>query len=263
MSSSARPQPPSVSSNHTEIEEPPHHIDTLGIVVCGESGSGKSSLINLIAGTNVAKTSPDAVGCTTGTNVYDSDKLTSRQAGTLKVKLIDTAGLDEGMEGTVSDKEARKTLKTLLRTQTEQGNVHLIMYCVRGGKKIQTLRRNYELIRSQVKSKVPIVLVVTCLEFYRPEMEDWWKVNEKTISDLRMIFAGHACITTMETEELMFVERRNQSYDAVCNLIKQCCPSNNTAVHTGSLQDTIRGVPMAQRDSGGWYRRVLATICLA
>ncbi|KAG1872843.1 P-loop containing nucleoside triphosphate hydrolase protein [Suillus tomentosus] len=261
MSSSARPQPP--SSNHAEIEEPPHHTNTLGIVVCGESGSGKSSLVNLIAGTNIAKTSPDAVGCTTGTNVYDSDKLTSRQAETLKVKLIDTAGLDEGTEGTVSDKEARKFLKKLLRTLTEQGNVHLIMYCVRGEKKIQTLRHNYELIHSQVKSKVPIVLVVTRLEDYLPEMENWWKVNEKTISDLGMIFAGHACITTMEKEELMFVERRDQSYDAVCNLIKQCCPSNNTAVHTGSLQGTIHGVSRAQRDSGGWYRRVLATICLA
>ncbi|KAG1890744.1 P-loop containing nucleoside triphosphate hydrolase protein [Suillus fuscotomentosus] len=250
MSSSARPQPP--RSNHTGIEEPLHHIDTLGIVVCGESGSGKSSLVNLIAGTNIAKTSPDAVGCTTGTNVYDSDKLTSRQAGTLKVKLIDTAGLDEGTQGMVSDEEARKVLKELLRTLTKQGNVHLIMYRVRGGKNIRTLRRNYELIRSQVKSKVPIVLVVTCLEIYRPEMEDWWKVNEKTILGLGMIFSGHACITTMEREELMFVERRNQSYDAVWNLIREQC-----------RQGTIHEVQMTQRDSGGWYRRVLATICLA
>ncbi|KAG1784406.1 uncharacterized protein HD556DRAFT_1251383, partial [Suillus plorans] len=189
------------------------------------------SLVNLIAGTNIEKTSPDAVGCTTGTNVYGLGNLINRHQ-TLKVKLIDTAGLDEGTEGTVSDKEARNILKKLLRTLTEQGNVHLIMYCVRGGKNIQILRRNYELICSQIKSKVPIVLVVTCLEFYRPEMEDWWKVNEKTISDLGMIFAGHACITTVEMTEPMFVERRNRSYDAVCNLIKQC--------HQG----TIHGVPM-------------------
>ncbi|KAG2092790.1 uncharacterized protein F5147DRAFT_721777 [Suillus discolor] len=233
MSSPAHTQPP--SSNHTEIEEPPHHIvDTLGIVICGESGSGKSSLVNLIAGTNIAKTSPDAVGCTTGTNVYDSDNLINSQYETLKVKLIDTAGLDEGTEGTVSDKEARNILKKLLRTLTEQGNAQLIIY--------RTLRRNYELIRSQVKSKVPIVLVVTCLEVYRPEMEDWWKVNENTISDLGMIFAGHAFITTVETTEPMFVERRSQSYDAVWNLIEQYRPSNNTTVHTGLLQGTIHGV---------------------
>lgn len=66
-------------------------------------------------------TSPDAVGCTIGTNVYDLDNLMNRHQ-TLKVKLIDTAGRSSsplfvtiaelncrsglGTKGTVSDKEA-------------------------------------------------------------------------------------------------------------------------------------------------------------
>ncbi|KAG1893520.1 uncharacterized protein F5891DRAFT_1196276 [Suillus fuscotomentosus] len=162
---------------------------------------------------------------------------------TLKVKLVDTAGLDEGPRGTVPDKEARRILKKLLRTLMQQGNIHLVMYCVRAEREIRTLRRNYELIRSQVKRKVPIVLVVTCLESYQPNMEDWWKVNKRTISNFGMTFADHACITTAIMTGPMFKERRTQSYDAVCKLIEHCRPSNNTGVRTGSLSGSFNGVP--------------------
>jgi hypothetical protein len=41
------------------------------VVVCGETGAGKSSLINLIAGRVVAETSPDAPPCTTIHPSYD------------------------------------------------------------------------------------------------------------------------------------------------------------------------------------------------
>lgn len=133
-------------------------------------------------------------------------------------------------------------LKILLRSLTEQGDIHLVVYCVWGERAIRTLRRNYDLIRSQVKRKVPIVLIVTCLESYKPEMEDWWRANERSISNLGMTFSGHACITTATMTGPMFTERRAQSYDAVCKLIEQCSPLNNTGVHAESL-GTIPGVP--------------------
>jgi hypothetical protein len=103
------------------------------------------------------------------------------------------------------------------------------MYCVRGTKDARALQRNYKLMHSKVKGKVPIVLVVTALEDREPEMEDWWRKNEMSISDLGMNFAGHACITAVsinqdDTDELG--RRREQSYDAVCNLVEQCCPQN-------------------------------------
>ncbi|KAG1723932.1 P-loop containing nucleoside triphosphate hydrolase protein [Suillus lakei] len=187
------------------------------IVIFGEAGAGKSSLINLIAETTIAVTSPDTGGCTTGINTHEI-LIPKNQNETLKVKLVDTPGLDEGPRGTVPDKEARSILKELIRTLIKQDDIHLIVYCVRAERVIRTLRRNYDLIHSQVKKKVPIVLVVTCLESYEPEMEEWWRVNERTISNVGMKFAGHACVTT----ESKVMERRNQSYDAVCKLIEQC-----------------------------------------
>ncbi|KAG2091857.1 P-loop containing nucleoside triphosphate hydrolase protein [Suillus discolor] len=227
MSSPARAQPSSSS------------ISSQCVVICGEAGSGKSSLVNLIAGRNIAVTSCDAGGCTAETNMYDDLMIRNE---TLKVKLVDTAGLDEGPRGTVPDTEARRMLKKLLRTLTKQGDIHLIMYCVRGEREIRTLRRNYELIRSQVKRKVPIVLVVTCLESYQPEMEDWWRVNEPTISHHGMTFAGHACITTATMTGPMCVQRRTHSYDAVCKLIEQCRPSSDAGVHTGLSPGTIHPI---------------------
>ncbi|KAG1844466.1 P-loop containing nucleoside triphosphate hydrolase protein [Suillus subluteus] len=224
--SSSVPFQSPANSNCTAVGEPPHRTDTCNVVIFGDSGAGKSSLVNLIAGTNTAVTSEDAEGCTTRTNVYEI----LIQNETLKVKLFDTAGLDEGPQGTVPDEEARRILKKLVHSLMEQGDIHLIIYCVRGHKVIRALRRNYEFIRSQVKRKVPIVLVATSLESYKEDMEEWWRLNENTISELGMTFAGHACVTTgMITQSNVTERGRKQSYDAVCKLIEQCRLSNESA----------------------------------
>ncbi|KAG2030669.1 P-loop containing nucleoside triphosphate hydrolase protein [Suillus americanus] len=249
-SSFSVPSQSSANFNYTAVGEPPHRTDTCNVVIFGESGAGKSSLVNLIAGTNTAVTSSDTGGCTTGANPHDI----LIQNETLKVRLFDTAGLDEGPRGTVPDKEARRILKNLVRTLMEQGNIHLIIYCVRGERVIRTLRRNYEFIHSQVKSKVPIVLVATSLESYEPDMEEWWRLNEKTISELGMAFAGHACITTGTITQSKVTEHgRNQSYNAVCKLIEQCRLSNETMIHTGPSQGTTHNIPaksIASRNKG-------------
>ncbi|KIK42915.1 hypothetical protein CY34DRAFT_38468, partial [Suillus luteus UH-Slu-Lm8-n1] len=165
------------------------------IVIFGETGAGKSSLVNLITGKPSAQTSSDTLGCTTKTTVYEHDIVVQNK--TLKVKLFDTAGLDEGSEGAVPNKEAQKVLKKLLQTLMEQDGIHLLVYCVQGTRERSALRRNYQSLYSKVKEKVPIVLVVTRLENQVPDMEQWWRANEQSISDLNMTFAGHACITTL------------------------------------------------------------------
>jgi predicted GTPase len=126
----------------------------------------------------------------------------------------------------------------------KQGNLHLIIYCVRGERMIWTLHRNYEFIHSQVKMKVPIVLVVTSLESYEPDMEGWWRLNENTISKHGMTFAGHACVTTgMITQSKVTKRGREQSYHTVCKLIEQYRPLNETVIHAGPSRGATHNVP--------------------
>ncbi|KAG2030673.1 P-loop containing nucleoside triphosphate hydrolase protein [Suillus americanus] len=214
--SSSVPSQSPANPNYTR--EPLNRTGTCNVVIFGESGAGKSSLVNLITKKDVAVTSYETKGCTAAVNGHEI----WIQNETLKVKLFDTPGLDEDPRGTVPDKEARRILKKLVQSLMKQGDIHLIIYCVRGARAIQTLRKNYKFVRSQVKSKVPIVLVITSLESYEPDMEEWWRLNENTISRLGMTFAGHACVTTgMTTQSNVTKSGRNQSYDAVCRLIEQ------------------------------------------
>ncbi|KAG1859571.1 hypothetical protein DFJ58DRAFT_780211 [Suillus subalutaceus] len=205
-----------------------------------QAGAGKSSLVNLIAREHKARISSDTMGCTTETNIYETEISIPLK---LKVKLFDTAGLDEGPGGAVPNMQARKVLKKLIQTLMMQGGIHLIMYCVRGERVTRTLRRNYDLIRSQVKMRVPIVLVVTGLEYHEPDMEVWWRKNERIISNLGMTFAGHACVTAAMSHKNAspkLQERRDESYLTVCNLIEQCRLSNERGIHGVNRRDTIK-----------------------
>ncbi|KAG2048940.1 hypothetical protein BDR06DRAFT_919804 [Suillus hirtellus] len=213
------------------LKEASRRKDTCNVVIFGQTGAGKSSLVNLITKTQDVPTSSDAKGCTRQTTVYEHDVVTQNK--TIKVQLFDTAGLDEDSEGTVPDKKAQKDLKKLLRTLKAKGGTHLLIYCAQGIKNVSALHHNYRLIDSEVKRGVPVVLVVTGLE--HREAEEWWRNNETSISDLGMNFSGHACITALiinEDDPAEVRQRREQSYRAVCYLIEQCCLQNGTEVHS-------------------------------
>ncbi|KAG1742211.1 P-loop containing nucleoside triphosphate hydrolase protein [Suillus lakei] len=191
------------------------------VVLLGESGVGKSSLINLIMGRDVAETSPDALSCTTTHASYDVT--ISGQC----FRLWDTAGLNEGSEGRVPAAAAAKRLTLFLGSLNKGDGAHLLMYCVRGARATKALRTNYQTFSSAVgDSKVPIVIVATCLEDWRPVMTEWWNQNKDQLATYGMYFSGYACVTTLldglaESQDLR--QRRAQSYEDVCNLILDHC----------------------------------------
>ncbi|OJA17865.1 hypothetical protein AZE42_05901, partial [Rhizopogon vesiculosus] len=120
---SARTMPPSRPNKDSGHDSDSTASPPVNIIVFGESGVGKSSIINMLMGEPVAAVSNQAVGCT-----YESTKFRATIADK-EVMLYDTAGLNEAEAGTVSPEQAIENLRSLV---TELKTVNLLVYCIRG-----------------------------------------------------------------------------------------------------------------------------------
>lgn len=165
------------------------------IVIFGETGSGKSSVINAIAGKQLAKTSDDATGCTPCYKRYPVSFSGQRFV------LFDTAGFGEGPAGRVPDPQAKRQLKSLLRqlmsSRSPSDGIDLLVYCMSSKTTaLPAVVRAYDTFYARVcRKKVPIVIVITGLE-NEPSMESWWDRNKDKFKSMH--FAGHACVTVLQ-----------------------------------------------------------------
>jgi len=192
------------------------------VVIFGETGAGKSSVINAIAQYKCAETSGEATGCTRrhkGHNVEISGE---------NFVIFDTPGLNGGEEGEV---KAAKDLKGLLHTLKSTGSdgIGLLVYCVRGARGCRALFGSYNYVYSEIcQKKVPIVLVATGLEDYGPTtgMESWWENNRARFHDRRMYFKDQACVTTIPEEPHtsdILAQRIRGSCESLRSLILNNC----------------------------------------
>ncbi|KAH7916525.1 P-loop containing nucleoside triphosphate hydrolase protein [Hygrophoropsis aurantiaca] len=191
------------------------------VIVFGEGGVGKSSLINMIADPLSSKPqmSSNAVGCTF---IHEAYSLTVHDQTFF---LWDTPGLDEGSFGTVPAAKAKEELQILLRQLASTSGIDLVMYCIRGTRVRKALLQNYKFLCSVINRKVvPVVLVVTGLENCEGEMDDWWTQNESELKRCGMQFDGHACVTTLDAcvaKHPIIQNRREESYNNLRDLILQ------------------------------------------
>ena len=158
----------------------------INIIVFGESGVGKSSVINMLMGEPVAAVSNQAVGCT-----YEINEFRATIAGQ-EVILHDTPGLNEAEAGTVPPEQAVHNLRSLAK---KLGTVSLLMYCIRGIRFRKIVAINYNIFHDTIRGsdrEVPVLLVITGLE-NEENMENWWKTNQADFVGMK--FCGHACIT--------------------------------------------------------------------
>ncbi|KDQ59854.1 hypothetical protein JAAARDRAFT_192310 [Jaapia argillacea MUCL 33604] len=188
------------------------------IIFFGDSGCGKSSVINMLADAPIASTSSGATGCT-----FDSQKSTICVSGrTLNV--FDTAGLHEGQAGSVSSSDAIKNLKKLARDM--ENGINLLVYVIRGPRITRWTFENYHTFyETFCQKKVPIVAVVTGLENEFP-LDGWWAENDHLFRAYGMDFSGHACVTAIRGKcdrrgRYAFEKQFSQSREEVTKLVLQ------------------------------------------
>ncbi|KIM72514.1 hypothetical protein PILCRDRAFT_81792, partial [Piloderma croceum F 1598] len=136
------------------------------IIIFSMTGIGKSSVVNTLAGAQIADTSSDLVGCTFESACYEL-KIRGKP-----FKVHNTVRLGEGIKGTVPASQAIESLFHLLHKL--EGGINLLVYIMRGPCLVDTARKNYHMFYEIFcDKKVPIVVVVRGLE----EEEDrqvWW-----------------------------------------------------------------------------------------
>ncbi|KAG9316421.1 P-loop containing nucleoside triphosphate hydrolase protein [Chiua virens] len=187
----------------------PSSDEALNIVLFGETGVGKSSVINLLAGEVVAKVSPDIKDRT-----LQSTKYTLPLEGGAQVRIWDTVGLEEPTMGVSGYLSAIEKAHSLIRELGDAGGVDLLLFCMRGCRITATTQGNYRLFHEVLCNReVPIALVVTHLE-RETKMEDWWVRNEGYIRTYGIHSVGHACITGVEEDD-----KYEQSRDTLRDLL--------------------------------------------
>ena len=150
-------------SPHRSVRSKP-----VDIVLLGEIGVGKSSLINLIAKDNVAGVSSDTIGCT-----RTASKYTFEERGRI-FHLYDTPGLVDPQMGDKPFFDPIDNIQQLIHSLGNGNGPDLVLLCINNSKPTTSFRRNYRIFHEFIcSSKVPFALAVTKLEGSHGA-EEWW-----------------------------------------------------------------------------------------
>jgi len=149
------------------------------VVVFGSSGQGKTSILNLLCGLDLA-TSDAAIGCT-----FDSTEIAFEE-----FNFIDTAGLNETDSGTVTAEASLLKLVKLLKSL--QNGVALLVFVKRQGKLLAHDKANYDMfVNEMTKGAIPILCLITgCEEDAGVDMQRWPTANEAHFNAAGMEFAS-------------------------------------------------------------------------
>ncbi|KAH7888363.1 P-loop containing nucleoside triphosphate hydrolase protein [Phlebopus sp. FC_14] len=162
----------------------------VNIVVFGEIGSGKSSLVNLIVGSNVAETSSDAGSCTLDARYYDA--IVQNRS----FRIYDTVGLNEPEFLAHPDSLVSAINKgyRLVKSLADEGGISLLLFCVRRGRITTNMQNNYKIFQDFFcQKKVPVALVVTHCD--GDGADEWWEMNHEDFAYFGIHAVAHACIT--------------------------------------------------------------------
>ena len=184
------------------------------VILFGETGVGKSSVINLMAGAEVASTSTNLEGCT-----LEATEYSFTLPGGPSLRIYDTVGLNEPEMGVNTFFGAIEKAHKLITSLHNAGGIDLLIFCIRGNRITGTMQRNYRLFSEFLcEGKVPLAFVVTHLE-YEEVMENWWQRNEKTFGEYGIQSVAHACITAAPARVATLATKRAESLSALQKML--------------------------------------------
>ncbi|KAH7888369.1 P-loop containing nucleoside triphosphate hydrolase protein [Phlebopus sp. FC_14] len=207
---------------------------TYNVVVFGETGVGKSSIVNLITGHDVAQVSSDAVGCTKDVADY------AVELDSALFHIWDTPGLESAQTTTSEEHQTTtlaKTYSRIWKLQSENGGIDLLVYCITGRRDISvnlpsTIQSHYRLFYELLGgTKVPVVLVVTEVE---RGVQEWWKENRKRLERLDVKVSGHVCVRDADSKAVM-----SAMAEALRDLIKANCTPPPARQQYGFVRDNL------------------------
>ncbi|KDQ52978.1 hypothetical protein JAAARDRAFT_39690 [Jaapia argillacea MUCL 33604] len=193
-----------------ESESDPPGILTRNVIVFGESGVGKSSVINLVAGLQVANTAE--TGCTfrSQKHVVPTPHMT--------LNLFDTVGLNRDSEWTTQSIDAIKDLYLLVHNL--EGGLNLLVHVVKASGITALIAHHYRMVfKGFCQRHVPIVLVITGLE-HESDPDRWWRKHRHEFNDWGMVYSGQACVTAT-TDHSKHQRMYSKSRPKVVDLITQ------------------------------------------
>lgn len=201
-------QPQGLASSNATVPQPltPLPLNPLNVLLFGETGVDKSSIINLIVGQNITDEEQDAR--------YFMLKHVS------KVTLRGRRFEFWDVSSTASMGLFRRSiygwrLRWSYRKLHKDGGAPLLLYCMRGPS-APTASRDYQDFTDIIgsTSRVSIVAVVNGLESLT-NMDDWWTTHEGDLDHLGMHFSNHACISSLPDNS-----STSRSRETIRNLIK-------------------------------------------
>jgi hypothetical protein len=178
------------------------------VILVGEAGAGKSSIINMIAGTRIA-------------NTLENHPYYILPVHGRNFRFFDTAGFNGGEWDAVGRSVAIVKLHDLIAGLDD--GINLLMFCMRGPRINNAAYQSWKILHDILcKKQIRFVLVITGLE--GQNMDGWWWNNRWTFEDKGIYPVETACITAIRGRTLRdgcraFDEHYEKSQAKISNLI--------------------------------------------
>lgn len=165
--------------------------DPLNVLIVGEIGVGKSSIVNLIARKSLVQDSPDSMVCTKKTTDYDMPANSE-----IPLNVWEVAGFNQPRDGNSPTEKDVSALDVDLGTilARDRAAVDIVLFCIRGERVRVITTKVFDFVRELFEGQVPIVLVINHLENEKV-MEEWWARNKEGLRERGIIGTEHVCVT--------------------------------------------------------------------